>query len=106
MSAEEAPRIAITDAPIAEPIRILFPAERFVLIIPMLRTSKFIGFMIVTEIYFKKLETTKGMKIKGNDIVDWFNIMYVSQADKYLTFDNKWRNYILNDDRIKDYLVT
>ncbi|AZQ58098.1 hypothetical protein EJ994_04475 [Maribacter sp. MJ134] len=63
-------------------------------------------FMIVTEIYFKKLETTKDMKVKGNDIVDWFNIMYVSQGDKYLTFDNKWRNYILNDDRIKDYLIT
>ena len=63
-------------------------------------------FMIVTEIYFKKLETTKDMKVKGNDIVDWFNIMYVSQDDKYLTFDNKWRNYILYDDRIKHYLIT
>lgn len=61
-------------------------------------------FMIVTEIYFKKLETTKDMKIKANDIVDWFNLLYVSPDDKYLTFDRQWRNYILNDDRIKDYL--
>lgn len=61
-------------------------------------------FMIVTEIFFKKLETTKDMKIRANDIVDWFNLLYVSPEDKYLTFDERWRNYILNDERIKHYL--
>lgn len=61
-------------------------------------------FMTVTEIYFKKLETTRDMKIKANDIVDWFNLLYVSPDDKYLTFDDRWRNYILNDERIKQYL--
>jgi hypothetical protein len=61
-------------------------------------------FMVVTEIYFKKLETTKDMKISSNDVVDWFNLLYVTPNDKYLTFDDKWRNYILGDDRIKHYL--
>lgn len=61
-------------------------------------------FMTVTEIFFKKLETTKGMKIKANDIVDWFNLLYVSPDDKYLTFDDRWRNFILNDERIRDYM--
>jgi hypothetical protein len=60
-------------------------------------------FMIVTEIYFKKLETTKDMKIKANDIVDWFNLLYVSPDDKYLTFDTRWKNYIVNDDRLNHY---
>ena len=60
-------------------------------------------FMIVTEIYFKKLETTKGMKMKSNDMVDWLNLLYVSPDDKYLTFDDRWRNFILNDPRVKHY---
>mgnify|MGYP006956295096 CR=1 FL=1 len=61
-------------------------------------------FMVVTEIFFKKLETTKNMKIKPNDLVDWFNLLYVTPKDRYLTFDDRWRNYILEDDRIKHYL--
>ena len=61
-------------------------------------------FMVVTEIFFKKLETTKNMKISPNDLVDWFNLLYVTPKDRYLTFDDKWRNYILEDDRIKHYL--
>ena len=61
-------------------------------------------FMICTELYFKKLEVTKGMKIRSNDIVDWFNLLYVSPEDKYLTFDDRWRNFILNDERISHYL--
>jgi hypothetical protein len=66
--------------------------------------SKIELFMIVTEIYFKKLETTKGMKIKANDFVDWFNLLYVTPDDKYLTFDDRWKNFILNDERIVQYL--
>jgi hypothetical protein len=61
-------------------------------------------FMVVTEIFFKKLETTKNMKISPNDLVDWFNLLYVTPTDRYLTFDDKWRNYIIEDDRIKHYL--
>jgi hypothetical protein len=61
-------------------------------------------FMVVTEVFFKKLETTKGMKIDPNDIIDWFNLLYVTPEDKYLTFDDKWRKYIDGDDRIKHYL--
>jgi hypothetical protein len=61
-------------------------------------------FMICTELYFRKLEVTKGMKIRANDIVDWFNLLYVSPEDKYLTFDDRWRNFILNDERISRYL--
>jgi len=63
-------------------------------------------FMVVTEIFFKKLETTKGMKIASNDIVDWFNLLYVTPEDKYLTFEKKWRKYIEEDVRIKHYLFS
>lgn len=66
--------------------------------------SKIELFMVVTEVFFKKLETTKNMKIDQNDIVDWFNLLYVTPEDKYLTFEKKWRKYILDDGRIKHYL--
>lgn len=68
--------------------------------------SKIELFMIVTEIFFKKLETTKGMVIHPNDIVDWFNLLYVTPEDKYLTFDGKWEKRIKSDDRIKHYLYS
>lgn len=61
-------------------------------------------FMIVTELFFKKLETTKNMRISPNDLVDWFNLLYVTPNDRYLTFDEKWRKFIIDDDRIKHYL--
>jgi len=61
-------------------------------------------FMIVTENFFKKLETTKDMKIHPNDAVDWFNILYVTPEDQYLTCETSWRNYILSDNRIEHYL--
>jgi len=61
-------------------------------------------FLHVTETFFKKLETTKDMKVDPNDIVDWFNILYVTPDDKYLTFDKQWSQYILDNDRIKHYL--
>lgn len=61
-------------------------------------------FLKVTENFFKKLETTKGMKVHPNDAVDWFNMLYVTSKDKYLTFEDKWRDFIVKDDRIKKYL--
>lgn len=61
-------------------------------------------FMKVTESFFKKVETTKGMKIKPNDAIDWLNMLYVSPVDKYLTLEDPWRTYIEQDDRIKQYL--
>jgi len=61
-------------------------------------------FLKITETFFKKLETTKGMKIKPNDGIDWFNTLYVGPEDKYLTLDGPWRKYIENDERINRYL--
>lgn len=61
-------------------------------------------FMKVTEIFFKKVETTKGMKVNPNDAVDWLNMLYVSPNDKYLTLEGSWRKYIEEDERIKHYL--
>ena len=61
-------------------------------------------FMIVTQNFFAKVETTKGMKIKANDAIDWLNILYTSPNDKYLTIDGAWRGYIENDERISHYL--
>ncbi len=60
-------------------------------------------FLIVTENYFKHLETSKEMKVHPNDTTDWLNMMYVEPGDLYLTFENKWRNYIINDSRTSDY---
>lgn len=61
-------------------------------------------FMRITETFFKKVETTKGMKIKPNDAVDWLNILYVNPQNKYLTFEGSWRRYIEMDEKIKHYL--
>ncbi len=66
--------------------------------------SKIDLFMKVTESFFKKVETTKGMKISPNDAVDWLNMLYVSPNDKYITLEGSWRKYIEEDDRIKHYL--
>lgn len=62
-------------------------------------------FMVVTELYFKKLETTKDMKIDRNDAVDWLNMLYVRPGDKFFTVEKKrWRPLILSDNRISHYL--
>jgi len=61
-------------------------------------------FLKVSDAFFKKVETTKGMKIKPNDAVDWLNILYVCPDDKYLTLEGAWRNYIEQDEEIKHYL--
>lgn len=63
-------------------------------------------FMVVTENYFRKLETTKGMKIQPNDAVDWFNMLYVTPKDKYLTFEKSWRKIIQDDERTSTYLFS
>ena len=63
-------------------------------------------FITVTELYFKKAETTKGMKIKSNDAVDWLNMLYVKPGDKYLTFEKTWKNFIKTDSRICHYLYS
>lgn len=61
-------------------------------------------FLIVTENYFKHLETTKGIKVDPNDAVDWLNTLYVRPGYKYLTFEKSWRKNISNDERIAHYL--
>jgi len=63
-------------------------------------------FMIVTTNYFKKLETTRDMKIQPNDAVDWLNMLYVTPNDKYLTFEKSWRKIIQDDKRTANYLFT
>jgi hypothetical protein len=61
-------------------------------------------FLRVTENFYKKLETTKDMKFKPNDVTDWLNLLYVEPGMKYLTFEKKWRDFILVDPKTKDYL--
>jgi hypothetical protein len=67
--------------------------------------SKIDFFMTVTGNYFKKLETTKGMKVHANDGVDWLNMLYVRPNDKYLTFETSWRKLILGDEKTKHLLL-
>ncbi|MEQ8906741.1 MAG: hypothetical protein RIC88_15640 [Ekhidna sp.] len=43
------------------------------------------------------------MKIHPNDTTDWMNMLYVEPGDLYLTFEDKWKNYIINDERISHY---
>lgn len=61
-------------------------------------------FLVVTELFFRKLELQIEMKIRPNDFVDWLNMLYVTPENQYLTFEKTWRKYILSDDRIKHYL--
>ncbi len=61
-------------------------------------------FLRATENFYKKLDTTKEMKFKPNDVTDWLNLLYVEPGMKYLTFDNRWKNLILEDPKTKDYL--
>lgn len=61
-------------------------------------------FICVIDNYFKKLETTKDMKVHANDAVDVLNMLYVTPGDKYHTFERSWRAYIENDERIAHYL--
>jgi hypothetical protein len=61
-------------------------------------------FLRVTENFYKKLDTTKDMKFKPNDVTDWLNLLYVEPGMKYLTFEKKWRTLILDDPKTKDYL--
>lgn len=61
-------------------------------------------FLRVTENFHKKLDTTKEMKFKPNDVTDWLNLLYVEPGMKYLTFEKKWKTLILEDPKTKDYL--
>lgn len=60
-------------------------------------------FLILTELYFNCLYDRKGKKVKPNDGVDWWNTIYVRPGDKYLTFDNFWKELILSDERTSKY---
>jgi len=44
-------------------------------------------FLFSLNAYFKILEVNTTMKVKDNDWIDLFNLMYVTPADKYLTED-------------------
>lgn len=61
-------------------------------------------FISVTESYFTKLEITKGMKADINDAYDWLNLLYVQPGQYYMTFDQKWQDFIKLDPRISHYL--
>tara|TARA_R110002020_G_scaffold214594_6_gene421655 strand:+ start:683 stop:1459 length:777 start_codon:yes stop_codon:yes gene_type:complete len=61
-------------------------------------------FLRVTENFYKKLDTTRDMKFKPNDVTDWLNLLYVRPSMKYLTFEKKWRTLILEDPKTTDYL--
>lgn len=49
--------------------------------------SKIEFFLYTLDAYFKRLETSSTMKIKDNDWIDIFNLLYVTPTDKYLTDD-------------------
>jgi uncharacterized protein YaaR (DUF327 family) len=49
--------------------------------------SKIELFLYTLDAYFKILETNTTMKVKDNDWIDLFNLLYVSPDDKYLTED-------------------
>jgi len=49
--------------------------------------SKIELFLYSLDAYFKILEINTTMKVKDNDWIDLFNLMYVTPDDKYLTSD-------------------
>jgi hypothetical protein len=55
--------------------------------------------------YFKDLEVNTTMKIKDNDWIDIFNILYVSPKDKYFTKDNTWLR-IIKSAEMEKYLIS
>ena len=49
--------------------------------------SKVELFLYTFDAYINRLETNSNMKIKNNDWIDLFNLLYVTPNDKYLTDD-------------------
>lgn len=63
-------------------------------------------FLAVSESYLKYLETTLGKRVRPNDFIDWWNILYVSPKDKYLSYDSKFLSKLnLDSELIKKYFL-
>lgn len=60
-------------------------------------------FLAVTECYFKDLALSTNAKIKQNDWIDLFNLIYVNPGMKYWTRENKWIQIIKRVD-LEPYL--
>lgn len=56
--------------------------------------SKIELFVFTLDAYFKRLEANSTMKIKNNDWIDLFNLLYVTPDDKYLTDDKSIKESI------------
>jgi hypothetical protein len=56
--------------------------------------SKIELFLYTFDMYIKELEVNTTMKIKDNDWIDIFNMLYVSPKDKYFTKDGTWLRII------------
>ena len=67
--------------------------------------SKIELFLYTFDMYFKDLEVNTTMKIKDNDWIDIFNILYVSPKDKYFTKDNTWLR-IIKSAEMEKYLIS
>jgi len=61
-------------------------------------------FLHTLDAYFKMLETNTTMRVKDNDWIDLFNLMYVTPADKYLTGD-KGITRAITAGKMKKYLI-
>jgi hypothetical protein len=67
------------------------------------RWDEFELFLLAWEIYHKELNLGSE-KLKENDWIDLFNLVYVKPGFKYWTEDKKWIRIFNLNDKLKKYI--
>jgi len=62
-------------------------------------------FSKIHQTYYLKLETDKSIKIKNNDLIDLFNLLYVGQESYYWIEERRWVN-IFREAKMSKYLFS
>lgn len=67
--------------------------------------SKLDFFMRTWDIYTRKLDLQKDMKLDKNDFADLFNLVYVQPGFKYTTLERKWVSIFKQDPILAKYFI-
>ncbi|NQT77644.1 MAG: hypothetical protein HQ565_08015 [Bacteroidetes bacterium] len=67
--------------------------------------SDFDFFFITWDLFLKDLELSGNMKLKGNDLADLFNLVYVQPGYKYATKEKRWKNIFKQDLLLSSFFV-
>jgi len=57
----------------------------------------------ILDLYFRKLETEKGMKFRANDWFDFLMMIYVQPGDKFWTSETKWCSLVKDNSILEKY---